>query len=222
MQLHQYSYRANFILDWIQLWHKKRRGFVLLSVPHPEALAIAYFGWTDNVRAHADMKIITAKRPYNTLDCTPKGTIHAYRSPRDWYNHTPGHLPLTTFKTKITVNLLDLQRVLNTASINAFHYVWIVFPPKARLRIYMSWLTSLHSARRRLPTRLSWKNSSYSDNCDLAIQSDCKNTKIYWEKTRNGRKYKYRNTNLRIFKPIRLNISIILCKKAHRNRLQTF
>ena len=114
------------------------------------------------------------------------------------------------------------QCVSNTASINAFHYVWIVFPPKAHFRIDMSWLTSLHSARRRLPTRLSWKNSSYSDNCGLAIQSGYKNTKIYWEKIRNGRKYKCYNANLRLFKPIRLNISIILCKKAHRNRWQTF
>ena len=113
------------------------------------------------------------------------------------------------------------QCVSNTASINAF-YVWIVFPPNARFCIDMSWLTSLHSARRRLPTRLSWKNSSYSDNCGLAIQSGYKNMKIYWEKTRNGRKYKCYNANLRLFKPIRLNISIILCNKAHCNRWQTF
>ena len=105
------------------------------------------------------------------------------------------------------------QCVSNTASINAFHYVWIVFPPKAHFRIDMSWLTSLHSARRRLPTRLSWKNSSYSDNCGLAIQSDRKNTKIYWEKTRNGRKYKYDVVNLRLFKPNRFNISEILYKQ---------
>jgi len=36
------------------LWTKKR-GIVLLSIPRSEALAIAYFGRTDNVRAHADM-----------------------------------------------------------------------------------------------------------------------------------------------------------------------
>ena len=77
----------------------------------------------------------------------------------------------------------------------------------------MSWLTSLHSARRRLPTRLSWKNSSYSDNCGLAIQSDYKNTKIYWEKTRNGRKYKRHGTKLRLFKPNCFNISEILYKQ---------
>ena len=105
------------------------------------------------------------------------------------------------------------QCVSNTASINAFHYVWIVFPPKARFRIDMSWLTSLHSARRRLPTRLSWKNSSYSDNCGLAIQSDRKNTKIYWEKTRNDRKYKYHNANLRLFKYNWFDISEILYKQ---------
>ena len=34
----------------------------------------------------------------------------------------------------------------------------------------------------------------------------------------DGRKYKCYNANLRLFKPIRLNISIILCNKAHCNR----
>jgi len=34
-----------------------------LSIPRTEALAIAYYCRTDNVRAHADMKIATAKRP---------------------------------------------------------------------------------------------------------------------------------------------------------------
>ncbi len=104
------------------------------------------------------------------------------------------------------------QFALNTASINAF-YVWIAFPPNARFRIGMSWLTSLHSARRRLPTRLSWKNSSYSDNCGLAIQSDCKSTKIYWEKIRNSRKCQCYNMNLRLFKPDYFNISEILYKQ---------
>ena len=93
------------------------------------------------------------------------------------------------------------------------HSVRIDFPPKARFRIDMSWLTSLHSARRRLPTRLSWKNSSYSDNCGLAIQSDCKNTKIYWEKTRNSRKHQLRKVNLRLFKSDYLNISDCLYKQ---------
>ena len=80
---------ANFFLDRNPLKSdKKRRGIVLLSIQLSEALAIAYLGWADNVRAHADMKIITAKRPYNTLDYTQKGTIHTYRSPRDWHNHT--------------------------------------------------------------------------------------------------------------------------------------
>ena len=134
---------------------------------------------------------------------------------------TPGTSTVGYVQDFDTDSFGRFQFVLNTASINAF-YVWIVFPPKARFRIDMPWLTSLHSARRRLPTRLSWKNSSYSDNSGLAIQSDRKNTKIYWEKTRNGRKYKCHNTNLRLFKSNRFNISIILCKKAHRNRWQTF
>ena len=110
---------------------------------------------------------------------------------------TPGASTVGYVQDFDTDSFGRFQFVLNTASINAFHYVWIVFPPKARFRIDMSWLTSLHSARRRLPTRLSWKNSSYSDNCGLAIQSDCKNTKIYWEMTRNGRKYQCCSINLR-------------------------
>ena len=125
---------------------------------------------------------------------------------------TPGTSTVGYVQDFDTDSFGRFQFALNTASINAF-YVWIDFPPKARFRIDMSWLTSLHSARRRLPTRLSWKNSSYCDNCGLAIQSDCKNTKIYWEKTRNGRKYKYDVVNLRLFKPNRFNISEILYKQ---------
>ena len=37
----------------------------------------------------------------------------------------------------LAVNLLDLQTALNTASINAFHYVWTVFPPNARFYVDM-------------------------------------------------------------------------------------
>ena len=122
---------------------------------------------------------------------------------------TPGTSTVGYVQDFDTDSFGRFQFALNTASINAF-YVRIDFPPKARFRIDMSWLTSLHSARRRLPTRLSWKNSSYSDNCGLAIQSGCKNTKIYWEKTRNDRKYKYHNTNLRLFKSKCFNISEFL------------
>ena len=125
---------------------------------------------------------------------------------------TPGTSTVGYVQDFDTDSFGRFQFALNTASINAF-YVWIAFPPNARFRIDMSWLTSLHSARRRLPTRLSWKNSSYSDNCGLAIQSDCKNTKKYWEMTRNGRKDQCRNANLRLFKPDYFYISEILCKQ---------
>ncbi|WP_270702738.1 hypothetical protein, partial [Bacteroides xylanisolvens] len=47
----------------VKLRQKKERGIVLLSIPHTEALPTAYQSRTDNVRAHADMKITTAKRP---------------------------------------------------------------------------------------------------------------------------------------------------------------
>ena len=67
---------------------------------------------------------------------------------------TPGTSTVGYIQDFDTDSFGRFQFVLNTASINAF-YVWIVFPPKARFRIDMPWLTSLHSARRRLPTRLS-------------------------------------------------------------------
>ena len=91
------------------------------------------------------------------------------------------------------------QCVSNTASINAFHYVWIVFPPKARFRIDMSWLTSLHSARRRLPTRLSRKNSSNIDNYGLAIQSKCKDIENYRRKNKNDKKFQWQDMFLIYF-----------------------
>ena len=83
-------------------WFK--REVVLLYVPLPEALAIAYFGCTDNVRAHADMnhRSITQSRRhlsktikpiwrfrirfalllgdlYKQSYCARKGTIRAYK-----------------------------------------------------------------------------------------------------------------------------------------------
>ena len=126
---------------------------------------------------------------------------------------TPGTSTVGYVQDFDTDSFGRFQFALNTASINAF-YVRIDFPPKARFRIDMSWLTSLHSARRRLPTRLSWKNSSYRDNCGLAIQSDYKNTKIYWEKTRNSRKHQLRKVNLRLFKSDCFNISVFCINKC--------
>ena len=67
---------------------------------------------------------------------------------------TPGTSTVGYVQDFDTDSFGRFQFALNTASINAF-YVWIAFPPNARFRIDMSWLTSLHSARRRLPTRLS-------------------------------------------------------------------
>ena len=125
---------------------------------------------------------------------------------------TPGTSTVGYVQDFDTDSFGRFQFALNTASINAF-YVWIAFPPNARFRIDMSWLTLLHSARRRLPTRLSWKNSSYSDNCGLAIQSGCKNTKKHWEMRGNGRKVQCYNANLRLFKPDYFYISEILCKQ---------
>ena len=103
---------ANFFLDRnpLNCDRKKERGIVLLSIPLPEALAIAYCCWTDNVRAHADMKIMSVKRPNNTLDCARKDTIHAYRSPRDWYNHTRDIYRWLRSRQQFTVNLQDYRK----------------------------------------------------------------------------------------------------------------
>ena len=65
---------------------------------------------------------------------------------------TPGTSTVGYVQDFDTDSFGRFQFALNTASINAF-YVWIAFTPNARFRIGMSWLTSLHSARRRLPTR---------------------------------------------------------------------
>ena len=101
---------------------------------------------------------------------------------------TPGTSTVDHIRDFDTDSFGRFQCVSNTASINAF-YVWIAFPPKARFRIDMSWLTSLHSARRRLPTRLSSKNSSNIDNCGLAIQSKCKDIENYRRKNKNDKKF---------------------------------
>ena len=89
------------------------------------------------------------------LTASRKDTIYAYKVSTGIDIITPGTSTVDHIRDFDTDCFGRFQCVSNTASINAFHYVWIVFPPKARFRIDMSWLTSLHSARRRLPTRLS-------------------------------------------------------------------
>ena len=69
---------------------------------------------------------------------------------------TPGTSTVGYVQDFDTDSFGRFQFALNTASINAF-YVWIAFPPNARFRIDMSWLTLLHSARRRLPDSVIMK-----------------------------------------------------------------
>ena len=78
-----YTVKFLMIYRYLQNTYWYERGIVLLSIPLSEALAIAYYCRTDNVRAHADMKIMSERDLDNTLDCAPKGTIHDYRSQRD-------------------------------------------------------------------------------------------------------------------------------------------
>ena len=78
---------------------------------------------------------------YNTIDCALKGTIRAYKVSTGLINHTRDIYRWLRSRLWITVNLLDLQTALNTASINAFHYVWTVIPPNARFYVDMPlWL----------------------------------------------------------------------------------
>ena len=87
-------------------------------------------------------------------------------------------------------------------------------PTQCPLRIVICWVSSsLHSARRRLPTLLLYKNSSCCVNNRLAMQFDRKNMKIYWEKTRNDRKYQHRNTNLILF-----NLTTVISQKFCINK----
>ena len=90
---------------------------------------------------------------FNTLDCT-KIVQSMLTGLLGIDIITPGTSTVGYVQDFDTDSFGRFQFALNTASINAF-YVRIDFPPKARFRIDMSWLTSLHSARRRLPTRLS-------------------------------------------------------------------
>ena len=94
---------------------------------------------------------------------------------------TPGTSTVGYVQDFDTDSFGRFQFALNTASINAF-YVWIAFPPNARFRIDMSWLTSLHSARRRLPTRLSCKNTSNGDNIGQASTVQLQKYGIYSRK----------------------------------------
>ena len=122
---------------------------------------------------------------------------------------TPGTSTVGYVQDFDTDSFGRFQFALNTASINAF-YVWIAFPPNARFRIDMSWLTLLHSARRRLPDSVIMK--------ELVLQRQLRSgytirLQKYENLLRKDKKYKYYNTNLRLFKHICFNISEILYKQ---------
>ena len=111
---------------------------------------------------------------------------------------TPGTSTVDHIRDFDTDSFGRFQCVSNTASINAF-YVWTVIPTHfPRLYRYVI-LTSLHSARRRLPTRLSRKNSSNIDNCGLAVQSECKVIENNRRKNKNDKKFQWQDMFLRYF-----------------------
>ena len=77
----------------------------------------------------------------------------------------------------------------------------------------MSWLTSLHSARRRLPDSVIMKELVSQRQLRSGYTIRLQQYKNLLRKDKNGRKYQCCNTNLRLFKPNRLNISEILYKQ---------
>ena len=94
--------------------------------------SIAYLSRTDNVRAHADMKI-TPWRDYIELLIAPnKVQSKLTRSPRDWYNHTRDIYRWPYSRLRYW-EVARFQFVLNTASDKRLLYVLTLFPPIARL-----------------------------------------------------------------------------------------
>ena len=62
-----------------------------MSIPRSEALAIAYFGRTDNVRAHADMNTLSQQNQAKTIILLlEKETIHVSMNHQGSNIITPG------------------------------------------------------------------------------------------------------------------------------------
>ena len=96
------------------------------------------------------------------------------RSPRDWCNHTPGHLPLAKSKTTINCEFARLQTVLNRASSKRLQYVWTIIPPKPASHRYV-FRFLLCSTRRELSHDTFYKNSSW---VDIQLRHDSSNANI--------------------------------------------
>jgi len=68
---------------------QKKRGIVLLPIPHIEALALPILVEQTTLEPTPIWKSLPQRDLYNTSDCAQKGTIYAYKvSTGLWYNHT--------------------------------------------------------------------------------------------------------------------------------------
>ena len=116
------------IYRYLQNTYWFKRGIVLLSIPRTEALAIAYYCRTDNVRAHADMIILPVRSVYTTTHCTYKGTMIAHREPHRNDIITPGTSTVAKFKTIMTLNLRDSKLSQTERQVNAL-IMSCLYPP---------------------------------------------------------------------------------------------
>ena len=113
------------------IWHKKawNRPVVYST---SRGSCIAYYSRTDNVRAHADMKISTVRDLYNTFDYIPKGYNLCLQGLHgDWYNHTRDIYRWPYSRQQLWI--CKIRLVSNTASDKRLLYVLTLFPPIARL-----------------------------------------------------------------------------------------
>ena len=103
--------------------------------PTYQGSCIAKSSWTDNVRAHADMKIASVKRPIQHITLHPKGHNLCLQGLHGIDIITPGTSTVATFKTGFWI--CKIRYVLNTASSKRLQYVRTIVPPKPASHRYV-------------------------------------------------------------------------------------
>ena len=102
--------------------------------------SIAYQSWTDNVRAHADMKNLCHEKTYIYIHLCPKGYNSCLQGLNGLDKSHPGHLPLLCSRLWY-LNLLDSTRQEQSVS-KRLHYVWTMLPTQCPHHTASSWRLS--------------------------------------------------------------------------------
>lgn len=124
---------ANFILDRNQLdVDTKKRGIVVLSIPHTEALVLP-IKIEQTTSEPTPIWVLLPKETYIIMWLGPsREQSMLTRSPQGWYNHTRD-IHRWLYSRLWYCGLQDFCVPQTQCRVNAFNMSWTIFPPKPAL-----------------------------------------------------------------------------------------